>query len=182
MGRSTGPFLDQVLVNYPHPRNFKVFISHSEKDREFCDIVADYLKKCGQQPYIAESLDNPELGKRLWEEKIENAIKTSNAVLLLWTHDCASSQAVQYELRRAKELGKRIIPAIESGNNPPDSVKGLTYVKFDLSNQIEAIKTILRSLLDYESEVDQQRNQELLGFLALIGLGALAGAALSGKD
>ncbi len=180
-GTPTGAFLDQVLINYPPARNFRVFISHSERDRQFCDIVADYLKRCGQMPYVAESLDNPELGKRLWEEKIENAVKTSNAVLLLWTQNCVSSQAVRYELRRAKELGKRIIPAVESDTNPPEEVKELAYVRFNNTNQIEATKTIVRSLLDFESEASQQRDQDLFGFIALIGLGVLAGAALTSK-
>ncbi len=62
-----GPSLDQVLIKYPDPRNFRVFVSHSEEDRQSCDIVAEYLKRIGQVPYVAESLENPELGKRLWD-------------------------------------------------------------------------------------------------------------------
>src|SRR6267143_1153221 len=170
--------LDQVLVDYPPARNFKNFIIHSEKDIAYARMTEDYIKRCGQTPYIAESPENPELGKKLWEEKIERALQTSNAVLLLWTQNCISSRSVQYELQRAKQLGKRIIPAIENNCNPPEAIKDLVYVRFDSTNP-EAIKTIVNSLLSYESEVNQQRNQQILGIIALLALGAAAGAALS---
>jgi len=178
---ATSPSLDQILVNYPPERNFKVFIVHSERDLAFVSMTADYVKRCGQVPYIAESSENPELGKKLWEEKIELALQTSSVILLLWTRNCVSSRSVQYELERARQLGKRIIPAIENNCAPPDAVKNLVYVRFDSTNNTEAIKTIVRSLLGYESEVNQQRNQQILGLIALLALGLGAGAALSSK-
>ena len=180
-GTPTGPSLNQVLINYPTPRNFRIFIVHSEKDGSFCESIADYIKRCGQVPYVAESQENLALGRKLWEEKIETALKASSAVLLLWTNNCTSSQAVRYELERAKQLGKRIIPAIENGSDLPEIVKDLVYARFNITDIVGAAKTIVRSLLDLESEVDQQQNQELIGLIALLGLAGIVGAALSSK-
>jgi hypothetical protein len=131
---------------------------------------------------LAESQANPDLGKRLWEEKIEKALQASNVVLVLWTQNAASSMAVSYEIDRARKLGKRIIPAVENSSSPPESLRDLVYVRFDQTNQIEALKTILRTLLDYESEVGQQQTQEFLGFLGLLAILGVAGAALSSKS
>jgi hypothetical protein len=90
--------------------------------------------------------------------------------------------AVSYEIDRARKLGKRIIPAVENSSSPPESLRDLVYVRFDQTNQIEALKTILRTLLDYESEVGQQQTQEFLGFLGLLAILGVAGAALSSKS
>jgi hypothetical protein len=180
-GTPIGALPDQVLIDYPPARNFRVFIIHSEADRDFCDDMSDYIKRSGQVPYIAESMDNLALGKKLWEEKIETAIRASNVVLLLWTQNCVSSQAVRYEISRAKQLGKRIIPAIENASESPEIVKGLVYARFDRSDVVGAARTIVRSLLDYEAEINQQQNQELVGLIALLGLAGLVGAALGSK-
>ena len=175
------PSLDQVLVNYPPQRNFKVFVSHSERDSTLSQTVVDYIVRCGQAPYVAESPQNPELGKKLWEEKIDAALQTSNVVLVLWTPNSASSAAVAYEIHRARQLGKRIIPAIQSPLEPPQELRGLVYVRFDFANQVEAIKAILTSLLDYEKEVNAQQGAGVLNFLALLAILGVAGAALSSR-
>lgn len=175
----SGPALDQVLITYPPTRNFRVFVSHSEKDRELTDRIADYIRRCGQHPYIAESLENPDLGKKIWEEKINGAIQISNVVLVLWTQNSLMSQAVQYEIARAKTIGKRIIPAIESSLNPPDILRELVYTKFDYNDHVQATKAIIRSLLNYEAQAQPQQNQNsILGFLALL---VLLGAVSGGK-
>jgi len=179
--RPLGPSLDQVLVNYPPQRNFKVFVSHSERDFELTQVVADYIRRCGQIPYLAESSQNPELGKKLWEEKIDRALQTSNVVLVLWTVNSAQSSTVAYEIQKARHLGKRIIPAIQNMIEPPPSLTDLVYVKFDPSNHVEAIKTILTSLLDFEKEGNQQQGAGIMNFVALLAVLGVAGALLGSK-
>jgi TIR domain len=180
-GFPAGPSLDQVLINYPPPRTFKVFISHSGADQDLVESVSDYVRRSGQVPYIAESPNNPDLGKSLWEEKIETALQSSNVILVLWTENSAPSQSVKYEIARATALGKRVIPAVSSRVETPEILRRLVYVRFDESNRIEAIKSILKSLLDYESEANRQHAAGVLAFLGLLAAVGIAGAALNSR-
>ena len=178
-GEPLGPSLNQVLVTYPPSRNFQVFISHSENDRAFAEEIAEYIRRCGQVPYLAESPSNPDLGRKLWEEKIEGALRASSAVLVLWTSNSSSSKAVQYEIDRGAKLGKRLIPAIENGASPPEPLNHLVYTRFDYSQRHDALNAIIRSLLDNESEVNKQQSGQALGLLVLLGLGLAVAGAIS---
>jgi len=99
-------------------------------------------------------------------------------MLVLWTRNSSSSQAVQYEINRATMIRKRIIPAVESSLTPPESLQDLVYVKFDYYDQVQAIKAVLRSLLNYEAETQGPQDlNAIFGFLALLTLlGAASGS------
>src|SRR2546428_2741434 len=104
MGKEYQIRSDRVLVAYPPPRAFYVFVSHSEADKDLTQRLDDYIKKIGQQPYMAESPQNPDIGKILLEEKINGAILKANVMVLLWTTKSSMSQAVRYEINYARQL------------------------------------------------------------------------------
>jgi hypothetical protein len=169
---------DQIAIQYPLPRSFQVFVSHSEQDRSLADFVSDYIKRCGQKPYLAEAAVNPEVGRKLWEEKVKGAISNSNVVLVLWTVNSASSVAVRREIEMATQTNKLILPAIDEGTLLPAQFQDRVYVKFRAENRLDAVNTILQSLLNYEAE--QKKGQEAAGAIAgILALLVIAGIASS---
>ena len=170
---------DQIAIQYLSPRGFQVFVSHSEKDRALADFVSDYIKRCGQMPYLAESTDNPEVGRKLWEEKIKSAMSKSNIVLVLWTGNSISSIAVQKEVEMANQMNKLILPVVDEGTPFPTQFLGRVYVKFRVKNRLDAVKIILQSLLNYEAE--QRKGQEAVGAIAEILALLIIGGTASGK-
>jgi hypothetical protein len=171
--KNTKPVSDRILVEYPQAREFHVFVSHSETDKELTQKVDDSIRKIGQQPYIAESPLNPEIGKKLFEEKINGAIQRAGVMVLLWTNKSSMSQAVRYEINYGRQLNKRILVALEAGMSPPPELEGLVYVRLDYGNETEALKLITKSLLQYEAEFQEgQRNGQAIA--TIIGLLALS--------
>jgi hypothetical protein len=171
--KNAKPVSDRVLIAYPPPRSYHVFISHSEADKELTQRLVDQVKRIGQQPYVAESPQNPEIGKRLFEEKITGAIQRANIMVLLWTAKSSMSPAIRYEINYARQLNRRILVALESGMSLPAELQGYVYAPLGYENQTEALRLISRSLLQYEAEFqEQQRNSQ--AFVAILALLALA--------
>jgi hypothetical protein len=167
------PISDRVLVTYPQSRAFSVFVSHSEVDRDLTMRVEDYIRRIGQQPYLAESPQNPDIGKLLFEEKINQAVQRANVVVLLWTGKSAMSNAVRYEINYGRKLGKRILVVLERGIAMPQELQGTVYATIDYGNEDEALRLVTRSLLQYEAEFRKQQ-QDAQAFGAVLALLALA--------
>lgn len=130
-----------------HPRrDFKVFISHSNdsKDDQLIDTIHNLLDRCGVDAYIAEKRAEP--GTLLWS-KIEREIRTSDAMVVLWTKTGARSGDVREEIGIAVGLGryKQIVPIAEV--KLQGSLKGKEYASLDRDDPkkaiLEAIKTVL---------------------------------------
>ena len=76
----------------------------------------------------------------------------------------------------ATQMKKLILPAIAEGTPIPGQFQSLVYVKFKAQSQLDAINTILQTLLNYESEQtkNKQAGAAILGILALLVIGSIA--------
>lgn len=134
-----------LVKNHPR-RDFKVFISHSNisKDGRLVNTIHNLMDRCGVDAYIAEKKAEP--GTRLWS-KIEREIKTSDAMIVLWTRAGARSGDVREEIGIAVGLGRyeQIMPIVEV--NLQGSLKGKEYASLDRDDPkkaiLEAIKIVL---------------------------------------
>lgn len=107
------------------------FISHKDpEDSLVCRHLAYFLRKIGFIGYLSEDDRRP--GMDLWREKIPEAIKSSIAVVVLWTSRSAMRpDNIFREIDLARSMGKRLIMACEEGVDIPDSFpKEIEYYRF----------------------------------------------------
>ncbi|MEW6211423.1 MAG: toll/interleukin-1 receptor domain-containing protein [Acidobacteriota bacterium] len=90
----------------------KVFISHTRKDTDLARKVAAVLKEAGLDVWFDA---NEILPGENWAEKISDALKESEAMVVLLTPEALESNSVQWEIGYAlgeKTYDKRLIPVI----------------------------------------------------------------------
>jgi hypothetical protein len=105
----------------------KIVLSYSVEDK---NIAINLVKKLQK-----ESLDiwidyaNINGGDRILD-KIGEAIKRCDALILLWSKSAAESDYVYLELSSAFARGKRIIPCVIDNENLPVMLSGIHYIDF----------------------------------------------------
>jgi hypothetical protein len=124
----------------------KVFISYSSLDKPFVRRLSTSIKKAGFQVWLDEHelvVGDP-LGERIAE-----ALKTANVVLVVITHNSINSKWLRFELNLATERmvkGEcRVIPVVVEDAPLPPEVIGLLYADFKSTFKV-GIKSILTSL------------------------------------
>jgi hypothetical protein len=131
----------------------KVFISHSYKDKTLARKVADVLEDMGFDVWDAEREILP--GDNL-PEKLNQALKESQAMVVLLTPDSLKSKWVQYEISYAlgeRSYEGRLIPVLVgspekfSKENIPWIFQHLKTVNLpERGKQKEGIKRIAEAL------------------------------------
>lgn len=131
------------------PKDFKVFISHSnsENDKTIVDACKDAMVTCGITAYFAEA-DN-KAGQILWD-KILREITYSDAFLVLCTIDGTNSGDIREEIGIALGCGKKIIPIVQEGTEPHGSLKarGIEWVPYEPKKEISALSEALAMIMD----------------------------------
>ena len=151
---------------------FRIFISHSTKDRLAAESIHQLAVAQGIDAYIFEH--DPQPGIAL-AKKIEDAIRVSDAVVLLLTDNSAKSQFVHQEVGMALAYKKLIIPLVEPGM-PPGSLamlQGVEYILFDYRSPADALINLtaaLQRLRERLAREQQQQMERLLIAVALVGL------------
>ncbi len=90
----------------------KVFLSYSHKDSKLAEKIAKELSKFNLDVWNAETEIFP--GDN-WAEKVSNALKDSDAMVVLITPDSLASKTVQREIEYAlgdNSYNKRLIPVL----------------------------------------------------------------------
>lgn len=87
----------------------QVFISHSvkDKDQQAADIIYDYLKNNGIEPYMDKRNLIPGIP---YPTQLTQAIKESNIIVLILSTNSDSSEPVLNEVTLARANKRRIIP------------------------------------------------------------------------
>lgn len=91
---------------------YKVFISHSAKDRGLVIALANLLSRFGVEVYVEEWFLTP--GERL-DKKAFEQIKNSDCVVVLLTRNGIRSNWVQQEIGYSLQCDKSVIPIVEKG-------------------------------------------------------------------
>jgi hypothetical protein len=111
----------------------QLFISHSNKDRDWVDQVQKRIEAGGAQAYLAE-YDRSGVGHVL-NDRLKQAIADSDAVVVLLTANAATSPIVREEIGYALGLSKPIVPLVapEVASDPAalGMLIGLEYIPFD---------------------------------------------------
>jgi hypothetical protein len=130
----------------------KVFLSHSFKDTELAKRIADFLRNEGFEVW-----DNSQiLPGENWAEQAGEALKNSDAMVVLITPDSVKSSQITYELGYAlgnKDYKGRLVPVVS--DTPQKQVKkkdvpwvlnGFEQVHLTGKNKNKALKEISQAL------------------------------------
>lgn len=148
---------------------YKVFVSHSTRDRELVTSIRNELKKAGMAVYLAEEHVQP--GKNLPEKIIEN-IESSDCVVVVLTYLGSRSQYVNQEIGAARMINKPIIPMVEKKieKEVGGLLAGLEYVLFDEANPKQAISKAASyvSRLKIRLELEVSKREEIFTMIAAV--------------
>ncbi|QPC84401.1 TIR domain-containing protein [Phototrophicus methaneseepsis] len=109
-----------------------VFLSYSPKDQRFVAGLREVLVRAGHKPWIDP---RPRPGQD-WRLDIDDAIRSSDALMVVVTPAAAESVYVTYEWASALAYGKKVIPIIV---RPADVHPRLeTLERFDMSGFTDA--------------------------------------------
>jgi len=141
---------EEIIVLYEEVfsrRQFGVFISHSNEDKEFADGLFDSLDNIVEiTPYMAEYF--PKAGIDL-KEKIARNLDESQFAIALLTQSGVASQWVNQEIGYARARKLHIIPVIEEGVKVQGFLEGVEYIKLDRGNFRDTISQVIYVLRSF---------------------------------
>jgi len=159
--------------------DYKVFISHSTKDRNLVFSIRNQLKRAGVNVYLAE--EHPQPGMNL-PQKIINNIKSADCMVVVLTDTAARSQFVNQEVGAARAVNKPIIPMVEKKEKGKVGglLAGLELIIFDKANPKEAIREVASyvSRLKLSLELEVKEREDVLKVIAVIAFVVFLAIAL----
>ena len=117
---------------------YKVFISHSTRDRKLVIALANTLSKFGIKVFVAEWYLTP--GQKL-DRKVFANLDNADCVVVLLTRNGIRSNWVQQEIGYALKISKPLIPLVEKGMPPGDlgALQDRDYIEYDPSQPQQAL-------------------------------------------
>ena len=148
---------------------YKIFLSHSSKDANWVNWIADNARNSNIETYLFEYDVQP---GTLISSKIKKEIESSDAVVALLTYNSQFSAYVHQEIGFADGVHKRIIPLVQPGiqKEALAMLEGREYIPFDFSNPGYALTT----LLNYLNRLKQSKEQDRIIIWGIGGLIVLA--------
>ncbi len=148
---------------------YRVFMSHNSEDFDAVQRIVHALQQIGVEAYAYEN--DPQPGD-LVTDKIKEAIRLSDAMLVFLTKRGSESAWVQQESGCAEMANIPVIPLVESGldNRKLALLTGREYVGFDPAAPDEAFP-VLKDFLGKLALSKHQR--EWLQGITIVALGLL---------
>lgn len=134
---------------------FKVFISHSDKDKKIAQELKDNLERHAISGFVAHSNIEP---TKIWQDEIEAALKTCNGFVALISENSKERIWTNQEIGFAYAKNIYVIP-VRMGADPSGFIgkvqainfKGETLLAFDIFNLLlknpRTAETISHSLM-----------------------------------
>lgn len=147
---------------------YKIFISHSGADRQWVEQIDVIAKNSGIFAYLYEH--DPQPGKSI-AEKVEQAIRDSDALVVLLTHNSHFSPYVQQEIGFAEAIRKLIIPLVQPGipERSLAMLEGREYIPFDFYNPQGALLKLLSYLQQQLRLKKAKENEQTILILLILG-------------
>jgi hypothetical protein len=105
----------------------KIFFSYSRDDLEFAQRLAQDLRNAGHGIWF-DKLDIPTGSK--WDESIEAALKSSDALLVVLSPTSVGSQNVMDEVSYSLEHDRRVIPILHQACEIPFRLRRVQHIDF----------------------------------------------------
>jgi hypothetical protein len=154
---------------------YNIFLSHSSLDASWVKWIKANAQQVGIEVYLYEH--DPQPG-RLVADKVQDAIKACDTLVVLLTGNSQFSPYVQQEVGAATALNKRVIPLVQPGVSQSSlaMLQGVEYIPFDFRNPQPALSTLLGHLQG--AKQGKERGEAILLLIGAIVVGALV---LGGK-
>ncbi|MEO0020254.1 MAG: toll/interleukin-1 receptor domain-containing protein [candidate division WOR-3 bacterium] len=154
---------------------YKVFISHSTRDRGIVISLANLLKDFGVEVIVAEWYLTP--GARI-DKKVFTQIRNSDCVVALLTRNGIRSNWVNQEIGYSFQENKPIIPLVEKGTDAKDlaALQGREYIEYDPNQPDQALKKLSTHIKSLKLKKEERQRAllvlgGLLAFLLLLSGG-----------
>ena len=121
----------------------QVFISYSRKDLSFVDKLAADLKNAGVDVWYDVSGIG---GGSRWRSEIENALRSSQYVIVVLSPDAVTSEWVEREILFSSNLKRKIIPLMYRRCELPLNYVNLNYIDVQGDNYQREFPNLLRAL------------------------------------
>ena len=102
-----------------------VFISYSHRDRDEALRIQQLLERNNTKTFLDQEAI---LAGDTLPEAIQDSIRTSSKLLLIWSINASRSQWVEREWMTAFHLAKRIIPVALDSTPLPDALQNFVYI------------------------------------------------------
>jgi hypothetical protein len=147
-----------ILVEKAKERDFEVFVSHSNAavDVSLLKMMETTFKDHGIKIFVAEQ--KPEPGHILWK-KIDDGIRSADAVLVLWTKNGSKSGDIREEIGLAVGANKteKIIALVQAHLKTRGSLIGREHIPLDMTNPIEAMTTGISRFIEMANEKEKTK-------------------------
>jgi hypothetical protein len=162
----------------PSQNNFNIFASYSTKDIDKIKPVLNNLFQIqGVQIFFADADLKP---GDIISQRITQSIIASDIFLVFYSESAQQSSYVQQEIGVALGQNKIIIPLLLDKTKPTGMLANVHYLDFsDEQKRLSEFAILYNFIMNNKQTKD--RNQ-LLGGLALLGIGILALAATQSDD
>lgn len=150
---------------------YKVFLSHSARDKNLVMALARLLEKFGIEFFVAEWYLSP--GERL-DKKVFDAIRDCDCMVVLLTPDGVRSNWVHQEIGTALQASKPVIPIVEKGTAAQDlaALGGREYIEYDPRQPEQALTKAAGFVSTLKLKKDKQEAAlvagAILAFLLLL--------------
>lgn len=148
---------------------YRIFISHSTRDRGLVIALAKLLAKFGIEVFVAEWYLTP--GESIDKEVFDQIEKVDGIVVLL-TKNGMRSKWVQEEVGYALRTNKPLIPLVEKGTDPRDlaALQGREYIEYDPFQPQQALLRTSSYVKSLKLRKEKQEKTLLIagGILALL--------------
>lgn len=143
---------------------FKVFISYSTKDLPIVDKIKNLVQNSDVEVFVAEYSVLPSESLSV---SIEQAIKSCDLFVLIWSKNSQESSWVPQEIGIAKAIGKRILPIVLNPNLPlPGFIRDLKYLD-NTKGPNETLQFMQTHVLNLANNKIEQNSKTWLILVAL---------------
>ena len=142
----------------------RVFLSYSRKDDRFAENLRDQLIEHSFDAYLDK---HDILPGEPWQERLGGLIAAADTILFCVSPHSVASEVVDWEVNRAEELNKRIIPVVVTDtdtNSVPERLRRLNYIF--LRNETEYEGDFSKLTESLERDIAWIREHTRIGELA----------------
>ncbi len=135
----------------------RIFLSHYSDEQSFAEDIADHLKKVFRnqsiETFLASSWDSLAPGDT-WEEKLIDALKNADALVVLMSIDALGRAWLNFELGVAWALKKRILIFCHKGMSrsalprPYSSLQSVDITDLRHNEKLDTVAKAVASTLD----------------------------------
>ncbi|MFL5822583.1 MAG: toll/interleukin-1 receptor domain-containing protein [Solirubrobacteraceae bacterium] len=105
-----------------------VFLSYSRRDKEFVVRLQDALTNAGKSVWV-DTKDIPATAQ--WRDELASGIDSAEAFVFVLSPDSLRSEVCEFELSRAVDQGKRIVPLVyrePNGQSVPEALSSRNWI------------------------------------------------------